>query len=110
MKKLLTVDEYLDLYLLAGKLGDPSWQNEIMDKLKKGEYIAEQTLKIRNLWNKYKKVNMEMLDLYRQLQKDASNEAVTEKIRALKLQRSTINKQIQQEQKKSQHSHSKSTK
>jgi len=105
MKKLLTVDQYLDLYLLAGELGDQLWQNEIMEKLNNGEYITEHSLKIRNLWDEYKKVNMEMLDLYRQLQKDASNEALTEKFRALKQQRIILNRQIHKEEKKSQLQH-----
>lgn len=107
MTNLLTVDEYLDLYLLAGKLGDELWQNEIMENLRNGEFIAEHTLKMRRLWNRYKKVNMEMLDLYRQLQEDSSNEALTTKIRALKQQRLLLNRQIQHEQKKTNHQHSK---
>ncbi|WP_338447998.1 hypothetical protein R4Z09_17310 [Niallia oryzisoli] len=105
MTKLLTVDEYLDLYHLAGELGDELWQDEIMEKLRNGEFIAEHTIKIRQLWNKYKKVNMEMLDLYRKLQEDSSNEALMTKIRALKQQRLILNRQIQHEQKKTQHQH-----
>ncbi|WP_394231401.1 hypothetical protein [Niallia oryzisoli] len=106
MRNLLTIDEYLDLYLLAEDLGDQAWQNEIIQKLKNGEFIAEHTVKIRNLWKRYKKVNMEMLDLYRRLHDDSSNEALTEKIRILKQQRITLNRQIQFEQRKSKQHHS----
>ncbi len=40
----LEVDDYLDLYLLAGKLSDSLWQQEIKEKLKNFQNDSTLTL------------------------------------------------------------------
>lgn len=41
------INDYLDLYLYAGSIGDESWQQEIIEELQKlSNEIQEPTLKI----------------------------------------------------------------
>jgi hypothetical protein len=69
------INGYLDLYLLAGSLGDKQWQEEVLVQLQ--EVIMEQnedpSLTINNLWEEYKMINVELLDLYNQLRNHSSN-------------------------------------
>ena len=67
----LDVDDYLDLYLLAGKLNDPLWQQEIKGKLQ--NFQCDSTLTLRSIWQKYKKVSLEIIVLYQQLQRQPFN-------------------------------------
>jgi hypothetical protein len=97
----LDVDDYLDLYLLAGKLNAPLWQKEIKEKLQHLQY--DSTLTLRNIWQKYKKVNMEIIVLYQQYQKQPfNNEKLLKKIWDLKQQRMELSRQIQMEEGKLQ--------
>src|SRR3954465_7118336 len=93
----LTVDDYLDLYLLAGSLSDQIWQDEVMNKLQNFQSEHSQidsALEIHNLWKEYKKVNIELLDLYQQLRTQSSNKELHKKAEILKQQRMSLSRKI----------------
>ena len=92
----LNVDDYLDLYLLAGSLSDQLWQDEMMTKLQnfQNEHAKDPVLEIHNLWKEYKKVNTELLDLYHQLRSQASNRELHKKAEVLKQQRMSLSRKI----------------
>jgi hypothetical protein len=102
---LLEVNDYLDLYLLAGALGDKLWQDEMITKLEtlKSESNQEDPiLEIHNLWLEYKKINAELIDLYHQLRKDSTNEGLHREVGELKRRRMDIcHKIYDREQRKS---------
>jgi hypothetical protein len=102
----LNVDDYLDLYLLAGSLSDKSWQDEMMKKLQnfQNEHSKiDPVLEIHNLWIEYKKVNIELLDLYQQLRNQSSNKELHKKAEVLKQQRMSLSRKIYSVEKKSEH-------
>src|SRR4051794_34238660 len=105
----LNVDDYLDLYLLAGSLSDKSWQDEMMSKLQKfqSEHSKiDPALEIHNLWIEYKKVNIELLDLYQQLRNQSSNKELHKKAEVLKQQRVSLSRKIYSKEIKSEHHNS----
>ncbi|MCQ6275031.1 hypothetical protein JMM81_08660 [Bacillus sp. V3B] len=104
----LNIDDYLDLYLLAGSLEDQTWQDEMMKKLQnfQNEPVQDPALEIDNLWKEYKKVNIELLDLYHQLRNQASNKELHKKAEVLKKQRMSLSRKIYSEEKKSKHHNS----
>ena len=90
---LLEVNDYLDLYLLAGSLGDKLWQNEMITKLetlKNESSQVDPVLEIHNLWLEYKHITAELMDLYHQLLKDSTNEELHKKVGELKRRRMDI--------------------
>jgi hypothetical protein len=102
----LNVDDYLDLYLLAGSLSDKSWQDEMMNKLQNGHSKIDPALEIHNLWIEYKKVNIELLDLYQQLRNQSSNKELHKKVEVLKQQRMSLSRKIYSKEIKSEHHNS----
>jgi|SRR3954469_17671304 hypothetical protein len=103
----LEVNDYLDLYLLSGSLGDNIWQEEILGKLQTIHHNEnthqDSSLMIDNLWKQYKMINVEILALYNLLQKHPANEELKEKIWNLRQQRISISSQIKCEERKSQY-------
>ena len=60
----LDSNDYLDLYLIAGHLGDKSWQGEIIEALKNNEHLKSnqgKSFEIELLWQEYQQVNMRFL-------------------------------------------------
>ena len=49
---------------------------------------------INNLWEEYKMINVELLDLYNQLRNHSSNRELHKKILELKQERMTISRKI----------------
>lgn len=93
----LDVNDYLDLYLYAGNIGDQLWQHEIIEKLQNvpnEKFLKNQSFVIDNLWEKFEHVNEEILTLYHQLRNHSSNGDVQEKIWILKQQRISLGRQI----------------
>ena len=90
------INGYLDLYLLAGSLGDKQWQEEVLVQLQ--EVIMEQnedpSLTINNLWEEYKMINAELLDLYNQLRNHSSNKELHKKVWELKQVRRAVSRKI----------------
>jgi hypothetical protein len=90
------INGYLDLYLLAGSLGDKQWQEEVLVQLQ--EVIMEQnedpSLTINNLWEEYKMINVELLDLYNQLRNHSANKELHKKIWELKQVRMSLSRKI----------------
>ena len=104
----LEVNDYLDLYLLAGSLKDVSWQKEMLEKLKDyhpSEYIQRKiSFTIQKLWKEYRMINIEILDLYHQLRNHSGHEEnLHEKISQLETKRRVISKKIHVEENKLQH-------
>lgn len=96
-------NDYLDLYLLAGSLGDIEWQNEIMVKLRQcyGDMVREElTIEMDGLWKEYRRLNSMIIDLYRFLKKDPDNEKIKRQIKILKHKRATIYRSIYVEEKR----------
>lgn len=95
-------NDYLDLYLLAGSLGDKEWQNEIMNSLHQcyGDMVkAELSHEVENLWKKYRQINSNILDLYRFLKSNPSDDKIKNQIRVLKHKRATLYRRIYMEEK-----------
>lgn len=101
----LGVNDYLDLYLLAKELGDQSWQNELLEKMQglRKEAISRQNpeTSIHKLWNKYKKINTQMLDLYDQWRNNKFDQDIYKKMKELKQQRMEISRKIYAAERKS---------
>jgi septal ring factor EnvC (AmiA/AmiB activator) len=101
----LGVNDYLDLYLLAKNLGDQTWKKEILEKMEKirkedlFRQVPEQS--INNLWNKYKEVNTEIIDLYRKLYNNKSNTEMMKEIKKLKKELIAVSRQIYDVERKS---------
>jgi hypothetical protein len=95
-------NDYLDLYLLAQSLGDKDWQNEIMNSLHQcyGDMGREElSQEIENLWKEYRRTNSMILDLYRLLKSNPSEERIKNQIHVLKHKRATLYRQIYMEEK-----------
>jgi hypothetical protein len=95
----LNSDDYLDLYLVAKKMGDQIWQNEIMTKLRDvmNERATDiQSLNLEGLWENYKKINREIVALYRNWFDGTAveNETIHEEIMVLKQERHAIGRQM----------------
>ncbi|WP_428908447.1 hypothetical protein [Niallia sp. Krafla_26] len=106
----LEVDQLLDLYLLAGKLNDQDWQQEIIEKLKNQgktnhETEGDHSMKIHNLWLEYKNLNAQILDLYNRLKDNTTDEDIFGKINALKEKRLSLTHKIHKEERKMKHSY-----
>ncbi|WP_428908449.1 hypothetical protein [Niallia sp. Krafla_26] len=96
-------NDYLDLYLLAGSLGDKEWQNEIMNKLHQcyGEMVKQDIkMEMENLWSEYRRLNTMIIDYYRILKTNPSNEKIKNHIKVLKHKRATIYRRIYVEEKR----------
>lgn len=93
----LWMNDYLDLYLYAGSIGDRSWQQELMEKLQnfhKEVRKENQSLALNNLLEKYKYLNEEILTIYHQIRSQPSNVYLQDKIRKLKQQRISLGREI----------------
>ena len=93
----LEVNDYLDLYLYAGSIGDTSWQQEIMEKLQNfhNEVQKEnQSFALDNLLEKYKHLNEEILTIYNQIRSQPSNSYLQDTILKLKQQRISLGREI----------------
>ncbi|WP_338469576.1 hypothetical protein R4Z10_12190 [Niallia sp. XMNu-256] len=96
------VNDLLDLYLLAGKLGDHDWQKEIIQKLGEPKQETEEDYlqKIRNLWAEYKDLNTQILKLYDRLKSSTTDEDLFGKINALKEERLRLTHKIYKTERK----------
>lgn len=93
----LDVNDYLDLYLYAGNMGDTLWQHEIIEKLQNFSHersSKNQSLDIDALYRKYKHINEAILTLYQQLRNDATNDDLQKRIWNLKEQRLSLGHQL----------------
>ena len=99
----LEVNGYLDLYILAGSLGDKQWQEEVLVQLQKflGEQNEDPTVTINNLWEEYKRINVEILDLYNELRNHSANRELHKKVWELKQARNLISRKINDAEHKS---------
>ena len=100
----LDINDYLDLYLIAGHLGDKIWQGEIIEALKNNEHLKSnqgKSFEIELLWQEYQQVNMQILEIYKQVQSQAFDEELQEKVLLLKQKRIELSSKIQKKQRNS---------
>ena len=92
----ILIDDYLDLYLFAGKIGDKLWQQDIIVKLKGiNQHKTPTDVTRLNLFlERYKEMNKEILSIYQQMKQQPSNNDLFEKIHSLKQQRLILGRQI----------------
>ncbi|MCM3269902.1 hypothetical protein [Paenibacillus elgii] len=101
---VLWVDDYLDLYNYAGRIGDTAWEQEIVGILKqKDAYVSEavRTRKLEELWTTFDSINRKMLELYRELRETNDSwaaERLREQVMELKTERLTVSRKIKAEQ------------
>ena len=104
----LDINDYLDLYLIAGHLGDKIWQGEIIEALKNNEHLKSnqgKSFEIELLWQEYQQVNMKILEIYKQVQSQAFDEELQEKVLLLKQKRIELSSKIQKKQRNSKRHH-----
>ncbi len=96
----LEIDDYLDLYLLTGGLGDNNWQEEVLIQLQnvQNRDNEEPKLTINDLWEEYKMINAELLDLYSELRDHSPDKELYKKIEELKQERISVSKKIHSEE------------
>lgn len=106
-KNFLEVNDYLDLFLLARSLNDKSWQQEIIGKLKdfpkENIQKKELTLTIDKLTEEFRTVNMNILDVYRELRKDPGNIHLRNKLARLEQTSKYLSKKIRMEENRLEH-------
>ena len=93
----LNVNDYLDLYLFAGDLGETIWQREIIEQLEAlttEKPIKDQPLDKDILWKKYKLINEEIYQLYQHIKKHSTNHELQEKMGNLKQERILLGHQL----------------
>jgi recombinational DNA repair protein RecR len=91
----LQINDYLDLYLYAGIMGDKLWQQETIEKLK--NIVTEKIQKptdLNKLMIRYKRINEEILTIYHQMKQQSTHHYLEEKLRELKQQRLILGRQI----------------
>jgi hypothetical protein len=92
----ILIDDYLDLYLFAGKIGDKLWQQDIIERLKgiNKDNTPSDVARLNQFLEKYKEMNKEILSIYQQMKQQPANNQLLEKIQSLKLQRQILGRQI----------------
>ncbi|WP_394231407.1 hypothetical protein [Niallia oryzisoli] len=102
----LEIDDYLDLYLLAGQMGDKSWQNDILNALEhyeENKSNEDPVLIIHNLWLEHRKINTELLDTYRLLRQDPDNDVLQQRVSILKKQKVEVCRKLYSGEKRAHH-------
>jgi hypothetical protein len=77
------IDDQLDLYSLAVRLGDRVWQDQILDRLRnKDEHIQRETRyqAWEALWVRFDEINRKILGIYEQL-RTSENESHKDSLR-----------------------------
>jgi len=94
------VDDYLDLLNYAQRIGDVSWQQEIIGMLSDGDRRQERArieLREATLWRQFDAINARMLELYRQLRETRNAHkasGIIEEVWGLKARRIEIGRQL----------------
>ena len=104
----LDSNDYLDLYLIAGHLGDKIWQAEIIEALKNNVHLKSNQynpFEIELLWKEYQHVNLQILEIYKQVQSQAFDEELQEKVLFLKQKRIELSRKIKKKQRNSKPHH-----
>lgn len=94
------VDDYLDLYNYALRLGDLEWQRDIIRLLKEKDAIIQEELHrmmAEELWRLFDQINGKMLQIFEELRHTDSakrTEELRERAWELKVQRNAVTKKI----------------
>lgn len=93
------INDHLDLYIFAGKQGDPEWQQKLLEALmeKEQRIASEWKAKTKDeLWRQYDEVNGLLLELYAELRgrDKKEQEELIERLLVLKQQRLEISRQL----------------
>lgn len=106
----LEVNDYLDLYLLAGALQDQSWQQQIIEKLQdfpKEKVQRKKSLSVEELAKEFRMINIDILDLYHQLHREPENRRLRDMVSSLEQRRKYLMKKIHAAETGLQHNSSK---
>jgi hypothetical protein len=92
----LLVNDYLDLYLYAGEIGDTLWQEEIIENLKiiYNKKKQPELAGLNMYLERFKRLNEEILSIYQQMRQQSSIEHLEQRIQELKQQRIVVGRQI----------------
>ncbi|WP_407544236.1 hypothetical protein [Priestia sp. HNGD-A6] len=96
-QQALSVDDYLDLYLLAKELKDETWQQEILAALKKKQnrsFEDKQSALVQEIWEDFKQLNEDISFTYRLIQEEPTNEQFQVKLRNLRERRITLSREL----------------
>ncbi|MED3918145.1 hypothetical protein P4629_00130 [Priestia aryabhattai] len=96
-QQALSVDDYLDLYLLAKELKDETWQQEILAALKTKQnrsFEDKQSALVQEIWEDFKQVNEDISFTYRLIQEEPTNEQFQVKLRNLRERRITLSREL----------------
>ena len=97
IQKALSVDDYLDLYLLAKELKDETWQQEILSALKMQQnrsFEDKQSALVQEIWENFKQLNEDISFAYRLIQEEPTNEQFQAKLRHLRERRITLSREL----------------
>lgn len=96
--KQAQIDNYLDLYLYAGQIGDKEWQKTIKAKLSGIQSGETDVQKEKGLHQRFIEVNRQILALYRHMRCHAVDDVpgeLTERLFTLKKKRLDISREIE---------------
>ena len=101
------INDYLDLYLIAEKLGDKAWQQEIIRKLhnfkEEENVVQEPSTMINKLQEEYNMITEEMFVLNRQLRTNKSSVELRKIMWDIHQKRLSLSRKIYNEKSKLEH-------
>ncbi|MCM2976105.1 hypothetical protein M3592_11725 [Priestia aryabhattai] len=96
-QQALSVDDYLDLYLLAKELKDETWQQELLAALKTKQnrsFEDKQSALVQEIWEDFKQLNEDISFTYRLIQEEPTNEQFQVKLMNLRERRITLSREL----------------
>ncbi|WKB34785.1 hypothetical protein QS257_12815 [Terrilactibacillus sp. S3-3] len=96
--KQAQIDNYLDLYLYAGKIQDKAWQEAIIAKLSSLQSGETDLQKEKSLQQQFIEVNRQILAMYRHIRRHTLDDVpgeLTERLFSLKQKRLEISREIE---------------
>lgn len=97
------IDDQLDLYSLAIRLGDVEWQQQVLERLINKDALILREIQSdarHRLWDRFDEINSRMVIIYRQIRELANSEeqhALREKAWELKRERVAIGQQLRKQ-------------
>ncbi|THF81734.1 hypothetical protein [Cohnella fermenti] len=96
------VNDHLDLYNYAVRIGDSDWQDELLGALSQREEpirLLSNHLALQELWSRFDSVNRRMLEIYDRIRADRNaihRQTLQRTVLELKQQRVSISRQIRE--------------
>ncbi|WP_127534033.1 hypothetical protein [Paenibacillus kobensis] len=93
------MNDYLDLYIYAGSIGDRGWQDDILAVLRDKEVLKEtyHAMMLRELWNKFDRINQQLVEVFAELRSAtvrSRTEVLQEKWMKLRIERNKVTRKI----------------